>query len=448
MDPLSLTASIVAILGVGGTISDGLRKIHQMKRAPDILLQLNNEITDFKVLVLAVDELYQQCSDPVPTAQQEVICKSLQRAKNIVLELQTLVEFVLTRETERGSEVARLAWIRSADKLKELKDLIRRARSDLNATWIVISSRNESPPPLHNFANFNRNDSKRVELQLLDISVTMEDLRLSRVEDRDLLNHAMSAHGHLLKLVRQGIRQDSDIACPLNSPLMETSHMSRLQQNTFNFRSMDIAARSTVLQVSVTRLRRCERLCICSCHHHGHYRSPPFLDSVVGCLFLGYSGSPCLSQKCDTEACRKLSAKMTFLKYVFPSWLLEQAVQMKFLLSKPKGPEVVIRCLKVRPITSSIFQMNMKGGDHVNIISNLLQKGKASVLDVDFHGKSGLWVTSPTSSRHVVWFNSCSMRQDPQYDRLQILQDYIGSDCCCRKGQIHCKKIISCSQRS
>ena len=428
MDPLSLTASIIAVLGAGGTISKGLWKIHQAKRAPDILLQLNNEITDLNVLVLAVDEEFRRCSDLVPVTQQEVIYKSLQRAKNIVLELQTLIEYVLTRETDAGSEVARLAWIRSADKLKEMKDAVRRARSDLNATWTVISSRDESPPALHDFANFNRHDSRRVELQLLDISMTVENLRISREEDRDLLNRTMSAHAHLLALVRQGIRQDSEIACPLNSPLVETSHMSRLQQDAFNSHPMDNTARSTVLQLSVTRLRRCEPLCICSCHHHVHHRSPSLLDSVVGRLFLGYSGLPYLLQKCDTEACQKLPTKIAYLKYVFPSWLLEQALQMTVLLSKSRGPELVIRLVRVRPQSSSIFIMNMAEGDYVGLLSKLLQKGKASVLDVDSYGKSGLYVILPISSRYVLWFNCFSMRQDPQYEDLPILCHYVGFD--------------------
>ena len=133
MDPLSLTASLIAILGVGGSISKGLRKIHQMKRAPEILLQLNNEITDLNVLVLTVDEIYRQLSDPMLARQPEVICETLIRAKNTILELKKLVEYVLTKKTDTDPEVARLAWVRSINRIKEMKEEIRHARSDLNA---------------------------------------------------------------------------------------------------------------------------------------------------------------------------------------------------------------------------------------------------------------------------------------------------------------------------
>ena len=146
MDPLSLTASIIAVLGAGGTVSKGLQRIRQLKHAPEILLQLNNEITDMNCLVLAVDELFRQCSDPIPATQQEVICKSLEQAKTMVLEMEKLIEYDLTRETDLGSEVARLSWIRSSDKLKKTKDGIHRARSNLNAAWTVMSSRDEFQP--------------------------------------------------------------------------------------------------------------------------------------------------------------------------------------------------------------------------------------------------------------------------------------------------------------
>ena len=45
MDPISLRASIIAILGAGGAIAKAMHKIRGLKHAPDVLLQLNNEVT-------------------------------------------------------------------------------------------------------------------------------------------------------------------------------------------------------------------------------------------------------------------------------------------------------------------------------------------------------------------------------------------------------------------
>lgn len=152
MDPLSLTASIIAILGAGSTISRGLRRIQQLKDAPELLLQLNNEITDLYLLIRVVDQLYHghkyfrnQDSD----AQQEAICAALTRAKRDVLELEKLIAYVLTRETDAGAEIDRLAWLRSQRKIIEMRNSLQRARGDLHALWMFANERCERPFQLH-----------------------------------------------------------------------------------------------------------------------------------------------------------------------------------------------------------------------------------------------------------------------------------------------------------
>lgn len=46
MDPLSETASIIAIIQDSGAVGKGLKQIVTLRSAPDILLALNNEAAD------------------------------------------------------------------------------------------------------------------------------------------------------------------------------------------------------------------------------------------------------------------------------------------------------------------------------------------------------------------------------------------------------------------
>ena len=143
MDPLSLTASIIAVFGAGGTIAKGLGKIRRLKRAPDVLLQLNNDVTDLHLLIRAVDELYRQRNNlsSASTLQEEVVCRTLERAKHAVLELEKLIGYILTKETNAGTEVNNLAWIRAVDRITETKGNIRAARDNLNTVWAALSNR-------------------------------------------------------------------------------------------------------------------------------------------------------------------------------------------------------------------------------------------------------------------------------------------------------------------
>ena len=143
MDPLSLTASIIAVLGAGGTISKGLNSIRRLKRAPDILLQLNNEVTDLHLLIRAVNEIYHPGSNltPISGLQEEIVCNTLKRAKHAVLELEKLIEYDLTKETDIGTEIDTLAWARSINRITEAKTNIRASRDDLNHVWTTLYNR-------------------------------------------------------------------------------------------------------------------------------------------------------------------------------------------------------------------------------------------------------------------------------------------------------------------
>ena len=143
MDPISLTASIIAVLGAGGAIAKGMRKIRRLESAPGVLLQLNNEVTDITLLIDLIYDLVRK-GTPCPSSsakQLEFVCATLSRAKDAVLQLEKLIAYTLTKETHSGAEVDRSTWIRSSGRIRNAKDSIRRAREDLNTVWATLSQR-------------------------------------------------------------------------------------------------------------------------------------------------------------------------------------------------------------------------------------------------------------------------------------------------------------------
>ena len=71
MDPLSLTASILTILGAGQTIAKGLDRMRKLNHAPDVLLHLSNEITDMYLLNGSVDELARWWTQHASTSERQ-----------------------------------------------------------------------------------------------------------------------------------------------------------------------------------------------------------------------------------------------------------------------------------------------------------------------------------------------------------------------------------------
>ena len=50
-DPFSITAGIVVIVGAAGGITKTLEKIKDFRNAPDELLALINEVSDFRLIL-------------------------------------------------------------------------------------------------------------------------------------------------------------------------------------------------------------------------------------------------------------------------------------------------------------------------------------------------------------------------------------------------------------
>ena len=145
--------------------------------------------------------------------------------------------------------------------------------------------------------------------------------------------------------------------------------------------------RSSNLIMELTELRKCAPYCVCCCHTQGRLQTPTFLSQTFGVLFTGYIGIPGLFASCNIESCRVRSPAKGHIFYVFPRWFLEMAVVIKIELSRVKGPEMLIRCLRVRDFEMSPnFQALAQ--DRYDQLKSLLSTENASVLDVSEIGMS------------------------------------------------------------
>ena len=140
-DPLSAAASILAILGASGAVGKFLKKVVALKRAPDILLALNNDIVDLQHVVQAVDELRQEHSRMTNKAPLDCVRESLEKLKKTLSILENLVSYELTVVERDGSHVRldRSVWLRVESKIKELRKEIRADKSDLCLSLTLLT---------------------------------------------------------------------------------------------------------------------------------------------------------------------------------------------------------------------------------------------------------------------------------------------------------------------
>ena len=142
MDPISLTASIVALVGAGGSVAKGFRKLISLKQVPESLLQLNKEVSDLQLVVSATQELCWQHNESFReprTQPHHVLENALKKAKTAILELEVLIAYVLTKATAGGEKVDHFAWIREESKTKVMKERLRASRMDIMAAASLLS---------------------------------------------------------------------------------------------------------------------------------------------------------------------------------------------------------------------------------------------------------------------------------------------------------------------
>ena len=145
----------------------------------------------------------------------------------------------------------------------------------------------------------------------------------------------------------------------------------------------------------------CDTDCACACHRRNSIRSPNFLNTVLGNLFINYQVCPWSSQVCNKPSCGNKSSRVTYT-YAFPRWLMHRILVMNLSFSHRQGPEMNLRIWRVRSLQDNVFHnlRNLRGTEDEIIIylDKLLDKGLASLLDVSPDGMTCLHVGSLLSS--------------------------------------------------
>ena len=142
-----MTAGVLAVIAAGSTVRKGLKKIISARRLPDILLQLNNEVTDLQYVVQDIDDLLRQRyqstgEDRCPLSSHASLASALEHAKATLLALESLIVYELTTvdSLDGRTKIDWVTWLRVESKVKSLKDDIRTDRVRLSSALSLLAS--------------------------------------------------------------------------------------------------------------------------------------------------------------------------------------------------------------------------------------------------------------------------------------------------------------------
>ena len=133
MEPLSVTASIVAVLGVARRLSKGVGLLKAAKGAPESLDDLLLHLSSIEEVLQAIQDVSTE-----PSTVSAGLTRVLDRTKEKFVEMESLIQYTLI-EAGESSKVDRWQWLRKRDEVERLQRQLDALRNDLTA---LISTQN------------------------------------------------------------------------------------------------------------------------------------------------------------------------------------------------------------------------------------------------------------------------------------------------------------------
>ena len=392
MDILSSVSGIITLLGAGGTIVQGLERLCSLREAPNTVLALNNEVSDFRFIILEILGLLQQESTRSSTSQafSQSLDTVLQRAREKLLELECLIEYrLVTPNSGNGIQLNKVAWVLERHKVKRIQEEIRSLRINLITILSVL----------------NCSSTSRLEVQLTDLRILG-----GGIQDRmgQALTKALTrttSHLHAVERQLSQIQAQGDIESQLrdriHAPIAQVKKISQreapapirddLVRDFYNAPGVSTLSISSTLQ---RRFLICTPTCRCCCHRPRSWRSPQWLHSLLRHLFTGYAGIPLISSSCDSVLCQSRSEPTATIQYYFPRWFAYQALYFHLQISKHNGIAQSLRMYRVVWNGSDILvKSSIRDLEGVKAI---LAARQGSPFDVSEGGRTALQVRNMT----------------------------------------------------
>ncbi|KAI9873434.1 MAG: hypothetical protein M1830_000415 [Pleopsidium flavum] len=347
MDPLSVTASVLTVVGAAGAVLKSLKKLSSFRRAPEEVHALIDEVSDLQTVLRDIETFLQERRENDRSLHRVLgLSVLLERAKDKLLELDSIIHYRLInhQHSDSGFEVARTKWVGEKTAVASIQQALRDIR--LNLTTALSTT-----------AVF---DASELIFRLQGIRLHIEELRNGQ---------------HRLEDQNRGIISD-----------LQLGQKKNYQAKPENTQVIDAPAKSPYLNFPVDILvggpddKEAERLrfssslrqapghrpwCQCRCHRQRNLRSPILLSRLIGSLSVQVGGAlKCSPQTFEGRKCQQ------FCQH----WRLP-TVQVKL-----EGPRFSLTLPRVVSSYSSIFRYAFIGD--INGIRELFREGLASPYDV------------------------------------------------------------------
>ncbi|KAK0701881.1 ankyrin repeat-containing protein-like protein [Lasiosphaeria miniovina] len=396
MDPLSIATGVVAVATVAAQVCNILAEIRRdWDSLPGRIHALNNEMQDFnavlhQIAIVAEEKrLSAQDGHAAPT-----LLAQLARGKTALLDLKTILERLLSAGLKKREAIPRvMMWRTEQRRVLSLQEEIKQVKSSMNILLGASNSQDMTQVRLEleklslkfsdsteiSCADLKVPNSKFVQMLLEQHHTTMSELmshKYSQVDQRlervEALLQTQATQMHAAQSFQAGRLYNTSAPPARRRPVrrVSPSSASRIQAGSDSIRMRLRQARTT-----------CQSTCRCSCHSVLNKKTPASVDGLLGQLFVGFSGWPFLSAKCDSAACTGQRTSSVSLEYWFPLGICwSQIVRFSLAYETNVGPSLQLNTLRRVPDSSQCVSFALEG--NIDGLKSLFNRGLASSRDV------------------------------------------------------------------
>jgi ankyrin repeat protein len=379
MDPLSLTANLIAVIGVAATVARRLERLRKnWNGAPTTIFTLSNEISDlqliFNVCKDAIEDLDEQTNQKWQSTLH-LASQIVAKAEMQLNQLEELVSMCLIPSNTSGAiqlfKVDRLKWLQNGNKkAKRIQEALHNIKQDLvmmlDAVGISVAA--------------------DMHLSVQKISLETHKIQENSLQFQDnalqKLNNIQSA----LVLLDKQQKNMSDSWRAFRSIRQVHTVLSAQTSHGIGKASFENSEAPDMSIYVIARKRSsCRSLCSCRCHIRKSFRTPPIFEAFMGRLSIGYSGLPWpIMSSCNEPGCRKEDATRVRVRYQFPRWYWSSAFTASLGKSSFGDPELLFRTRRVVPFGTPTFNAVALGD--LETLKDLLARGIGSPYDEDLAG--------------------------------------------------------------
>jgi len=125
MDPLAITASVIAVIGAAKKVNKSLRLLKDVKDAPDGLRDLLDHISRFESFLRASERGVPESDTDAPELRERLL-----EAKAKLVEIDQFAQYTLT-EAGESSKVDRWQWVQKRSVVERFKRQLDEIRQDV-----------------------------------------------------------------------------------------------------------------------------------------------------------------------------------------------------------------------------------------------------------------------------------------------------------------------------